>query len=94
MRSKLLASYKQVKLCSENVENTGFFLPAGVKVSELSKLKVPEMMSRKGMMVALTAEVPGDGVRTCGRAELQKAPVRYGPAFPEGKDRLDGGRRA
>ena len=42
MRSKLEASYRQVKLMPENVENTGFFPSAGVKVSELSKLNEPE----------------------------------------------------
>ncbi len=55
-----------------NVENTGFLQCVGVKMSELSKLNVPEMMPRKGMTAVLTAEVPCDGVRTCGRAELQK----------------------
>ena len=53
-----------------NVENTGFLQCVGVKMSELSKLNVPEMMPRKGMMTVLTAEVPCDGVRICGRAKL------------------------
>lgn len=45
-------------------------LTRSYKVTRELELNVPEMMPRKGMMTVLTAEVPCDGVRICGRAKL------------------------